>query len=152
MNLAACGWLDVLLYACTRRVLVFSDTPPAPEHVGVDTFGILNVSTQSFGMTTTIEAGVGTPPVRGHRRYGGILSTLHSSRRTPTASPRRDDLFATPIAGVITTKTTIEITSRPVTRDGNIEQGPLTGESSATSQFDTSKGSELSRHPSWAGS
>ena len=148
----ACGWLDVLLYACTRRVLVFSDKPPAPEDVGVDTFGVLNLSSTSFGMTTTIEGGLGTPPIRGHKRHGAILSTLHSSRRTPTASPPRDDLFATPIAGVITTKTTIEITSRPVTQDGNTEQGPLTGGSSATSRFDTSKGSEPSRHPSWAGS
>lgn len=147
---SACGWLDVLLYACTRRVLIFSDKPPAPEDLGANTFGVFNWSSNSIGMLTTIEGGLGTP-VRGHKRHG-IMSTLHSSRRTPTASPPRDEMFATPIAGVITTKTTIEITSRPVTQDGHTDQGPVTGGSSVNSRFDFGKGSQPSRHPSWAGS
>jgi hypothetical protein len=147
---AACGWLDVILYACTRRVLVFSDKPPAPEDMGVDTFGVFNWSSNSISMLTTIEGGLGTP-VRGHKRQG-ILSTLHANRRTPTASPPRDEMFATPIAGVITTKTTIEITSRPITQDGHVDHAPMAGGSSATSQFDFGKRSEPSRHTSWASS
>lgn len=130
---------------------MFSDKPPAPEDMGIDTFAVFNLSNHSIGMLTTIEGGLGIP-VRGHKRHGGILSTLHASRRTPTASPPRDDLFATPIAGVITTKTTIEITSRPVTQDGHNDQGPRAGGSSATSCFDTSKSFEPNRNPSWAGS
>ena len=118
--------------------------------MGADTFGVFNWSSNSISMLTTIEGGLGTP-VRGHKRHG-ILSSLHASRRTPTASPPRDEMFATPIAGVITTKTTIEITTRPVTQDGHPDHGPMTGVSSATSRFDFGEGSEPSRHTSWAAS
>jgi len=118
---------------------VFSDKPPALEDMGADTFGLYNWSNACSGMLTTIEGGHGMP-VRGHKR-NGMLSTLHTARMTPTSSSLpRDERFATPIAGVITTKTTIEITSRPVTQEGDSDQGPLTG------------GSEPSRHHSWAGS
>lgn len=141
----------MLLYACTRRVLVFSDKPPAPEAIGPDTFGVFNFSNHSFGMTTTIEGGLGVPPVQGHKRHGGIMSTLHSSRRTPTTSLPGDNLFAAPIAGVITTKTTIEITSRPVTRDGSAEHGLSSG-SSTLSRFENGKSADPGRHPSWAAS
>jgi hypothetical protein len=130
----------VLLYACTRRVLVFSDNPPAPEDMGAESFGVFNWSSTCSGMLTTIEGGLGIP-VRGHKR-NGMLSTLHTSRMaTIPSSPPQDERSATPIAGVIMTKTTIEITSRPVTQDGDPDQGPLTGGSS-----------EPGRYPSWAGS
>jgi hypothetical protein len=133
----ACGWLDVLMYAFTRRALVFSNKAPAPEDLGVSTFGGFHSST---GMFTTIEGGI---KLRGYTRG-----------RIPATSPPRDDLFVTPIAGVITTKTTIEITSRPVRQDGHQDQDqePITGGSSANSRFDTGNSSEQSRHPSLAGS
>ena len=135
----ACGWLDVLMYAFTRRALIFSNKAPAPEDLGVSTFGVFDSST---GMFTTIEGGI---KLRGYTRSG-----------IPATSPPQDDLFVTPIAGVITKKTTIEITSRPVRQDDHQDQDqdqePITGGSSANSRFDTGNSSELSRLPSLAGS
>ena len=121
--ISCCGWLDVLLYACTRRVLVFSDKPPDVDSLGFDTFGILNSSGHNlYGMTTSIEGGLMACPVRGHRSHGGMLSAIHSGRRTSTvadASQGRNtdtpELFNAPVMGVITTKTTIEISSRSMT-------------------------------------
>jgi hypothetical protein len=50
------GWLDVLLYTCTRRIMIFSDEPPSDNN-GFDTFSTFwyNKPTR-FGGETTIEA------------------------------------------------------------------------------------------------
>lgn len=45
------------------------------------------------------------------------MSTLHESRSTPRATQSRSDLFMSPVVGLITTKTTIEISGRAMTDD-----------------------------------
>ncbi|KAF1965101.1 integral membrane protein-like protein [Bimuria novae-zelandiae CBS 107.79] len=58
--LAACmitsnGWLDVLLYTLTRRIMVFSDEPP-PDDNGIDTFAVFWAEKSTrFGGTWSIE-------------------------------------------------------------------------------------------------
>jgi hypothetical protein len=50
------GWLDVLLYACTRRILIFSDEPPSDEN-GIDTFATFWVQKpKRFGGECTVES------------------------------------------------------------------------------------------------
>jgi hypothetical protein len=50
------GWLDVLLYTCTRRIMIFSDEPPADNN-GFDTFSTFwDQQSTRFGGETTIEA------------------------------------------------------------------------------------------------
>ncbi|KAJ4326386.1 hypothetical protein N0V94_000061 [Neodidymelliopsis sp. IMI 364377] len=50
------GWLDVLLYTCTRRIMIFSDEPPADNN-GFDTFSTFwHQQSTRFGGETTIEA------------------------------------------------------------------------------------------------
>jgi hypothetical protein len=50
------GWLDVLLYTLTRRMMIFSDDPPAEDN-GIDTFNLLwSTSPNRFGANTIIEA------------------------------------------------------------------------------------------------
>jgi hypothetical protein len=50
------GWLDVLLYTFTRRIMIFSDIPP-PDDAGIDTFNMLWYSSNKrFGAATVIEA------------------------------------------------------------------------------------------------
>ncbi|KAF1811033.1 hypothetical protein P152DRAFT_74646 [Eremomyces bilateralis CBS 781.70] len=53
------GWLDVLLYTMTRRIMIFSDEPP-PDTLGIDTFQVpfwSNGGAETrFGTTTVIEA------------------------------------------------------------------------------------------------
>jgi hypothetical protein len=50
------GWLDVLLYTLTRRIMVFSDEPP-PDDNGIDTFAAFWTEKQKrFGGACTIEA------------------------------------------------------------------------------------------------
>ena len=50
------GWLDVLLYTCTRRIMIFSDEPPSDDN-GFDTFSpFWRANPTRFGGETTIEA------------------------------------------------------------------------------------------------
>ncbi|KAL1611513.1 hypothetical protein SLS59_000232 [Nothophoma quercina] len=50
------GWLDVLLYTCTRRIMIFSDEPPSDDN-GFDTFSpFWHENPTRFGGETTIEA------------------------------------------------------------------------------------------------
>lgn len=99
------GWLDVLLYACTRRIMIFSDEPPADDN-GIDTFSTFwHGNPTRFGGETTIEA-------------------LHSrkSRRTasrtalPSGRGSLDDLF--PIGNKdIKLVMTTHITSEPANQE-----------------------------------
>ncbi|KAF1841749.1 integral membrane protein-like protein [Cucurbitaria berberidis CBS 394.84] len=50
------GWLDVLLYTCTRRIMIFSDEPPSDDN-GLDTFATFWVEKpRRFGGECTVEA------------------------------------------------------------------------------------------------
>lgn len=49
------GWLDVLLYTYTRRIMIFSDEPPSDGN-GFDTFSPFWDKPTRFGGETTIEA------------------------------------------------------------------------------------------------
>lgn len=65
------GWLDVLLYTLTRRIMVFSDEPPADDN-GIDTFAAFWAERgQRFGGACTIEANHGD---RASKRSRGIIS------------------------------------------------------------------------------
>lgn len=49
------GWLDVLLYTVTRRIMIFSDEPP-PDNNGIDTFSAFwTEPPKRFGAACTIE-------------------------------------------------------------------------------------------------
>ena len=119
----SCGWLDVILYACTRRKLIFSDKPPPPERYGLDTFGMLDDDSGFCGTVTEISAPLTKTPVKGYR-LGGIVSGLHHGKKTPKTRYRQDsgdEQLASPIGGVVTTKTTIEV--RDHETQGKISNG-----------------------------
>lgn len=112
--ITSCGWLDVLLYALTRRVLIFSKAPPAKADYGLNTFGWYHGST-FYGMTTTIEGPLSQSKNRNlANRRGARKLTSWRSPIWKSSSKRNseEDYFAAP--GVITTKTTIEISSGPL--------------------------------------
>ncbi|KAF2192590.1 hypothetical protein K469DRAFT_553402 [Zopfia rhizophila CBS 207.26] len=76
------GWLDVLLYTLTRRIMIFSDEPPADDN-GIDTFSAFwSESGKRFGAATTIEATPSDRPKHNHKpsrvRAGRGLVTLSS--------------------------------------------------------------------------
>jgi heme/copper-type cytochrome/quinol oxidase subunit 2 len=78
--LAACmitsnGWLDVLLYTLTRRIMVFSDDPPADDN-GIDNFvAFWSEKPRRFGGTWAISGGDTEHPARSRRDRGfGSLS------------------------------------------------------------------------------
>jgi len=93
------GWLDVLLYTCTRRIMIFSDEPPS-ETLGVDTFTTFWKDGPSrFGGECTIEA---TQPTRRRCKTGVTL---------PSRTESSDDLCANngnDIKMVMTTQVTSE--------------------------------------------
>lgn len=76
------GWLDVLLYTLTRRIMVFSDEPP-PDDNGIDTFAAFwSESPKRFGNGCKIEAVLSEQ----HRRRGKGMVALS------TKSDSADDL------------------------------------------------------------
>lgn len=102
------GWLDVLVYTMTRRIMIFSDEPP-PEAYGVDTFStpFWGDSHNRLRVTTTIEATARLSKGRGHM-------ALYS--RPPSRNGSTDDLVnAQKGIGLkeIMTVTTTEVRSDP---------------------------------------
>ncbi|EDU50152.1 G protein-coupled receptor Git3 [Pyrenophora tritici-repentis] len=96
------GWLDVLLYTCTRRIMIFSDEPPA-DGDGMDTFAAFWISKpKRFGGECTIEAM--HPPARARRARSRV--TL------PSSSNSCDELFGSGSTD-IKLVTTMHITSEP---------------------------------------
>jgi hypothetical protein len=64
------GWLDVLLYTLTRRIMIFSDAPP-PDDAGIDSFAAFwaaGDSTTRFGAECTVEATRTLPRPRFRKR------------------------------------------------------------------------------------
>lgn len=73
------GWLDVLLYTLTRRIMVFSDEPP-PDDNGIDTFAFFWAEKpRRFGGTWTVETGTRDRPTSRTHRVLGSLSIRNES-------------------------------------------------------------------------
>ncbi|KAF1834157.1 hypothetical protein BDW02DRAFT_347409 [Decorospora gaudefroyi] len=96
------GWLDVLLYTCTRRIMIFSDEPP-PDQNGIDTFSTFWIEKpKRFGGECTVEA----------------IHSQHKSRRgrsrvtLPSGSDSADDLCRVSTKD-IKLVTTTQVTSEP---------------------------------------
>jgi hypothetical protein len=62
----SCSWLDVLIYAFNRRVLIFSDAPPLVDKCGIDTFGIFHSPEDFWNVMTAIKGGVLVDPLSAH--------------------------------------------------------------------------------------
>lgn len=121
--ISSCGWLDVLLYIFTRRAFVFSKEPPSKECLGLHTFGWYHGS-NFYGTTTIIEG----PLTR--TNDGGSHDVFRDSRSTWLLRKKRkrfsdEQYFAPGADGVITTKTTVEVTSGPVHCTSETEDGHL---------------------------
>ncbi|KAH7127004.1 integral membrane protein-like protein [Dendryphion nanum] len=83
------GWLDVLLYTMTRRIMIFSDEPPADDN-GIDTFSAFWAKSEKrFGAACTIEADPQIRPHRKHTRTWTGLGTVTLQSRNESA----DDLY-----------------------------------------------------------
>lgn len=117
--ITSCGWLDVLLYAFTRRAIVFSDAPPAIDECGLETFGIFRTSDGLWSIRTTVEGGVLVDPTVSTRRREHYKKNLNSDERSWYVPSSRDgvldDTFELARPGTITTKTTFTVTSKPRT-------------------------------------
>jgi hypothetical protein len=117
--ITSCGWLDVLLYAFTRRALVFSDIPPAIHECGLETFGIFRTSEGLWSIRTTVEGGVLVDPTVSTRRRDHYKKDLTNDERSWYVPTSRDgvldDTFELAQPGVINTKTTFTITTKPRT-------------------------------------
>lgn len=117
--ITSCGWLDVLLYAFTRRALVFSDIPPAIHECGLETFGIFRTSEGLWSIRTTVEGGVLVDPTVSTRRRDHYKKSLTNDERSWYVPTSRDgvldDTFELAQPGAISTKTTFTITTKPRT-------------------------------------
>ncbi|EHY56000.1 hypothetical protein HRR83_006620 [Exophiala dermatitidis] len=135
--ITSCGWLDVLLYACTRRVLIFSPHAPAPHDMGLDTFG-WNYSREGFwGTTTTISGPISDGQSAKHDRRDFFSRTTTRSLRGRDSEEHH---LADQPQGVITAKTEIEVHS------GDIPEGaprPRYARSDISGYDSEGKGHEL---------
>ena len=118
--ITSCGWLDVLLYACTRRVLVFSDAPPPADELGVETFGLFNSSRESWRVRTIVEGGVLVDPTVSTRRRAlehkkDISKDSSGLWDLQSQAADMDDTFGIAMPNTITTKTTIQVATEPRT-------------------------------------
>lgn len=79
------GWLDVGLYAVTRRILIFSDELPS-EDCGIETFVPLWATKTRFGTVTEITAAANEE----RKKSGSVLSRANTfiSRKASIASWR----------------------------------------------------------------
>lgn len=98
------GWLDVLLYACTRRIMIFSDEPPSDGN-GIDTFSPFWDKPTHFGGETTIEA-LNTKRSRRNASRSAIISGRESL----------DDLFPVGNKDIKLVMTT-HVTSEPANEE-----------------------------------
>lgn len=112
--ITSCGWLDVILYIFTRRALLFSKTPPSRSEVGLHTFGWYHGS-ELYGTTTTIEGPLTGTKKSSVRLFADMASDVGTSWLPRKKSRLSDEQhFAAPMDGVITTRTTVEVTSGPL--------------------------------------
>lgn len=103
------GWLDVLLYTLTRRIMIFSDEPPADDN-GFDTFSAFwTEKPRRFGGETTIEAMHKHSTSQSHRRgnFGRSRVTL------PSNNESSDDLCGIMSGKDIKLVTTTQVISEP---------------------------------------
>jgi len=89
------GWLDVLLYTLTRRIMIFSDEPP-PDDNGIDTFSAFWAeSGKRFGGVCQIEADHANRPPPQHQRHQRRPTHVRAGRglvSLPSKNDSSDDL------------------------------------------------------------
>lgn len=107
--ITSCGWLDVILYAVTRRALIFSDTPPPIDDLGVDTFAVMQMGKGGIWGTHTV-----------------ISGGLQNHRSRPK-SESMDDLFrhAAVHPGQVKADTVVEVNSDPFPDDFMMKDLPM---------------------------
>lgn len=106
--ITSCGWLDVLLYTLTRRVLIFSNTPPAIDDFGMETF------CKTWGTSTRIEGGIHNNK---NNNDGGRDSQSRDGigRQISSRAGSTEDFFGEPApGGRVATKTTVEVRSQRI--------------------------------------
>jgi hypothetical protein len=115
----SCSWIDVLIYAFTRRTLVFSDAPPPIDECGIETFGSFHSPEEFWNVRTVVEGGLLVDPTVSTRRRKHdkkIVSRDGCSRYEPRSQDGpMDDTFDLARPGTITTKTTVIVTTEPRT-------------------------------------
>jgi hypothetical protein len=105
------GWLDVLLYTLTRRIMLFGDE--APTDNGIDSFGILWANKPLFGTETVCEHVPDSPPgvKHMHTQNSTSKSSLDTELDSVTEYQHRTHGM-NPLSSVsILEKTTVEVRS-----------------------------------------
>lgn len=111
------GWLDVILYAFTRRSLVFNSQPDQVDAGDLGTFGVgIYPHTKEWGTRTTIEGGVLSKAKPRNR-------DREHARKISSRSGSMDDLFAHRVHGHIATKNTVKVESTQVNDSSDVTIG-----------------------------
>jgi hypothetical protein len=107
------GWLDVLLYTLTRRIMIFGNEPPTDN--GIESFGTFWSSKPMFGTETVCEHVPDSPAEGKHRPFQGSISDNSSATELNYMTDNSYGIHATKhvVASSvnITEKTTVEVKS-----------------------------------------
>jgi hypothetical protein len=127
------GWMDVVLYSLTRRIMLFSDDPPDDEY-GVEAFNMpfSGSNMRTFGNNTTCEYSGNEPAPKSLFGTGWSMNTkgdIENQRSAITSYASTSQLFqpmtpSTPAFGppgpkndkgiLVRTKTIVQVTSEPI--------------------------------------
>jgi hypothetical protein len=127
------GWMDVVLYSLTRRIMLFSDDPPDDEY-GVEAFNMpfSGSNMRTFGNNTTCEYSGNEPAPKSLFGTGWSMNTkgdIENQRSAITSYASTSQLFqsmtpSTPAFGPpgpkndkgisVRTKTIVQVTSEPI--------------------------------------
>jgi hypothetical protein len=143
------GWIDVLLYSLTRRIMLFSDSPPDCDN-GIESFGTLWSNKTSFGTQTTCEYSPDDPQGKNGVKFNETELVYIEDKAYRQKGT--NDLLG---FSSITKNTTVEIKSEPMLESDRraarqIRQGSATAPGLDTSRFDEPT-SASSTHRLWTG-
>jgi hypothetical protein len=127
------GWIDVLLYTLTRRIMLFSDDPPA-DLSGIETFSMpfSGPAFRRFGNQTTCEFSGGSSPrqrpslwkgrsdLESQKNHQSLVTYSSTSNLFDTYSPSTRHSFSSPklksevLSIAVNTTTSYEVRSEPL--------------------------------------
>jgi hypothetical protein len=143
------GWMDVILYCLTRRIMLFSDEPPTSDN-GIESFGTPWVKRDGFGTETTCEH---VPPSQ--LPFGWMRKhwSQESDMIYMVDKPHRRQQPTNDLAGHVTiaTERIVEVTSTPMTgaqrreAESGVTSARKTTEPWSTDSGSSSKSEEVTR-------
>jgi hypothetical protein len=133
------GWIDVLLYAITRRALIFGSHIPDDRTRALETFTPVRLrpDLDSYGTTTTIESDSRIPPRQG-KSFRGMGKALQSRESQEELFGCEEGMI---MGRVVKAETVVQVRSEAKSARRNRVEEILRSQGTTMTTTTTSKGS-----------